>query len=154
MTYEIETRVLPKQPTAVVEATLSVPEISGWLPGVYQEVAAYLGRAHVPMAGPPFAKYAFHDSLVDVEAGFPVTEPIQGEGRVVPSSLSAGPAAVATHYGPYEQLGLAYDAVEVWLREHGLEPNGPHWEVYYTDPQEQPDPARWRTDVIAPFRVS
>lgn len=31
---------------------------------------------------------------------------------------------------------------------------GPHWEVYYTDPNVQPDPTRWRTDVVQPYRTA
>jgi hypothetical protein len=32
-------------------------------------------------------------------------------------------------------------------------PTGVHWEVYYADPAENPGPARWRTDVVIPYRV-
>ena len=30
---------------------------------------------------------------------------------------------------------------------------GPHWEVYYDDPNAEPDPSRWRTDVVVPYSV-
>lgn len=152
MTYEIDIRVLPEQPTAVVRGTMPVADMSTWLPAAYQEIGGYLQRCGAAPAGPPFARYTFRDDLADVEAGFPVTRPVGGAGRVVPSSLPSGPAAVTTHHGPYERLDAAFDAVEAWLKEHGHEAAGPHWEVYYTDPQAEPDPTRWRTDVVRPVR--
>lgn len=120
----------------------------------YQEVMAYLGSAHMTPAGPPYARFSFHDDVVDVEAGFPVSSPVLALGRVTLSSLPGGPAATATHYGRYEDLPAAYEAIAQWLKEHGYEPAGPHWEIYYTDPRTEPDPARWRTDLVAPYRTT
>jgi hypothetical protein len=57
-------------------------------------------------------------------------------------------------WGPYEDVAKAYAACRAWLDDHGLEPAGPHWEVYRTDPSTEPDPARWRTDVVLPFRAA
>jgi effector-binding domain-containing protein len=73
---------------------------------------------------------------------------------MTPSSLPAGPAAVTTHHGPYENLTLAYNAVTDWLRQQDLEAAGPHWEIYYTNSAEQPDPATWRTDLAVPYQPS
>lgn len=154
MAYEIETRVLAKQDTAVVEAVLHGPELPHWLAAVYHDIATYLERIGVEMAGPPFVRYAFRDATIDVQAGFPVVTPVAGEGRIVPSSLPAGPVAITTHYGPYDRLVAAYDAIATWLKEHGYEPAGPHWEIYYTDPNAEPNPTKWRTDLVMPYRAA
>lgn len=151
--YEIESRQLPEQPTAVVRASLPVTGVADWLPQAYQAVVGYLQRSGSGMSGPPIARYTIHDDVMDLEAGFPVPRPIAGEGEVVPSVLPAGPAAVTTHYGRYEDLTAAYGAVVRWLSEHGRSVRGAHWEVYYTDPQREPDPARWRTDVVVPYHA-
>jgi effector-binding domain-containing protein len=45
----------------------------------------------------------------------------------------------------------AYKAVLDWIHSHGFEPAGGHWEVYHTNPIEEPDQARWRTDVVTPY---
>lgn len=150
MSYQVEIQMLPTHATAVVEGRMPVAAIPAWLPRVYQEIVTYLTSVGVGPAGPPFARYTFQDDFVTVQAGFPVAQAVAGEGRVAPSSLPGGPAAVTTHYGPYEGLTAAYDAVEIWLKENGREGSGPPWEVYYTDPQAEPDPAGWRTDVVQP----
>jgi effector-binding domain-containing protein len=152
MRYKIQNLTLTAQPTAVVRASLPADEIGGWLPGAYQEVMTHLAALGVTPAGPPFARLTFRDHTVDVEAGFPVPSLVPSRGRVTPSMLPGGPAAITTHYGPHEDLGVACDAVTGWLKEHGYEADGPHWEVYYTDPQAEPDPARWRTDLVTPYR--
>lgn len=151
--YRIDGQTLVEQATAAVQASLPTDQLGGWLSGAYEAVLAYLAEAGVSPAGPPYARFIFHDDLVDVEAGFPVTTRIPGHARIIASSLPGGPAAVTTHHGPYEHLTAAYDAVAAWLDEHGLRPAGPHWEVYYTDPRTEPDPARWRTDLIQPYQA-
>ncbi|MFI7547898.1 GyrI-like domain-containing protein [Actinoplanes sp. NPDC049599] len=154
MTYHIETRSLTAQPTAVIRSSMPVAQLRGWLAGAYQELDRYLAEQGISAVGPPFARYAFHGAVVDVEAGFPVPGPVPDSGRwVTASRLPAGPVAVAVHEGHYQDLGLAYQAVTGWLKERGLEPAGPHWDVYYTNLAAQPDTATWRTDVVAPYRI-
>jgi effector-binding domain-containing protein len=48
----------------------------------------------------------------------------------------------------------AYQAIEAWVTEHNGVIDGPPWEVYYTDPNVQPDPNSWRTEIIQPYRIS
>lgn len=155
--YEITSRNLAAQPTAVVEATVPVTEISTWLPGVYAEVFEHLRRLGIAPAGPPFARYLLLPEVFEVEAGLPVPESLPdtepGAGRVRRGSLPGGPVAVTTHIGPYERLGEALAAVDSWIEEHDGEPAGAHWEVYFSDPRHEPDPARWRTDVVRPYRA-
>lgn len=152
ITYEITSRDLELQYTAVVRDEMPAAQMATWLPEAYHAVFEYLQRIGVEPAGPPFARFTFLPDTVAVEAGAPVAAEVAGDGRVEPSALPAGPAAVTTHYGRYEDLDKAYDAVVRWLDSHGLAPAGPHWEYYYTDPNAEPDPARWRTDVVFPYR--
>lgn len=151
MDYTISSRTLTEQPTAVRRATLPADQVGSWLADTYAQVAAYLERAGVPMSGPPYARYVFRDHEMEVEAGFPVANPIAGDGQIEPSGLPAGPVVVTTHYGPYEALEEAYKAIMTWMERQGLKPAGAHWEIYFSDPAEEPDSAHWRTDVVAPY---
>jgi effector-binding domain-containing protein len=118
---------------------------------VFAEVGEHLTRTGTSFAGPAFARFTFLGDRVAVEAGFPVLGEIAGEGRVQPSRLPDGPAAVTVHRGRYEDLEQAYVAINEWLSARGGVPRGPHWEYYYTDPRVEPDPARWRTEVVVPY---
>ena len=153
-TYEIETRTLDEQDTAVESATLRVDEIAPWLGKAFQETAEYLARKGAGPVGMPFARYhQLRDDRFEVEAGFPASTPVGGEGDVEPSDLPGGPAAVVVYFGPYEGTEPAYEALLTWVSEHGGEPEGDPWEVYFTDPNENPDPATWRTEMVQPYRL-
>lgn len=152
--YEIETRTLAEQDTAVEYATLPVAEIGPWLERAFTEVAAYLTRKGAGPVGMPFARYhPTSDNRFEVEAGFPSSTPTGGEGDVEPSELPGGTAAMTVHVGPYDAVQPAYEALRAWVREQGGEPAGDAWEVYISDPSLNPDPATWRTEVVLPYSL-
>jgi effector-binding domain-containing protein len=149
----IEMRDLPEQDTAVEVATISVGEIPAFIGRALGEVAGYLQRKGAGPAGMPFARYhRLDDGRFEVEAGFPATTPTSGEGDVEPSELPAGPAAVMTYVGPYDAMEPAYGELLAWVRDRGGEPAGDPWEVYLTDPEAEPDPSTWRTEIVMPYR--
>lgn len=153
-TYEIHPETRPEQPTAVMEGTMTVSEIGSWLGKVYGEVAIVLARQGAFPAGPPFARYnRMGDGEFDIEAGFPVAQPISGADEVNASTLPGGTMAVAMHTGSYDEMEAAYEAVYSWIDSQGGEPVGGPWEVYLTDPQENPDPSGWKTEIVAPYRT-
>ncbi len=152
MVYEVTVEVLPEQPTAVVRGTMTIEEIPAWLGHAYGAVFAHLSAHGRAPAGPPFARYWMGEGKVRIEAGFPVSEPVEDEGEVEASELPGGEAAVTWHVGPYDAMTPAYAALEAWIGDKGASMSGPPWEVYYSDPADEPDAARWRTEIVAPFR--
>lgn len=72
----------------------------------------------------------YKDDVPNVEVGVEVAEPIPDLGRVVPSCLPAGRAAMTTHHGSYGDLGSAHRAVIEWCDRNGLQRVGPRWEIY------------------------
>jgi effector-binding domain-containing protein len=84
------------------------------------------------------------DDVPHVEVGVELTRPCPLTGRVVASSLPAGNVAKTVHWGTYDGLGGAHDAVIGWCRAHGRERAGPRWEVY--GPHSD-DPAEVWTEV-------
>jgi effector-binding domain-containing protein len=102
----------------------------------------------------PFVRtLSFEGDAMDIEVGWPVEDPFVSDGDVSPSTLPGGPTAVASYFGPYEQIGPAYEAIQSWCKEHGYEIVGPPWESYFTDPHEEPDAEKWRTDVHFPVKT-
>lgn len=55
------------------------------------------------------------------------------------------------HSGPYEEEGPALTALYRFVAEQGLEPAGPHTEVYLNDPSRTA-PADLRTELRVPVR--
>jgi effector-binding domain-containing protein len=60
------------------------------------------------------------------------------------TELPSGRAAHVTHIGPYDQMKLAYDAIDAWAPTSSDRITGPSWEVYgdWTD-----DVSKLETDI-------
>ena len=86
-------------------------------------------------------------NAVDVEAGFPVDGPISAAHGVtrVPAGRSWKPCTS----GP-TNVPQTYEEVGAYMNERGLSPSSDMWEVYLSDPEREPDPATWRTQVFWP----
>ena len=152
MEYKVEVKDLEDRYVAAVRVQTTPDRIGQTYGEVLPEVDAEILNAGVRPVGPPFAIYhAYGDDSVDMEAGFPLPEPIPTSGRVVGRELPATLAAVTWHVGPYTKIGEAHRAVEAWIAEQGKEQNGPPWEVYWRGPAEEEDSARWRTEVGYPI---
>lgn len=152
MAQEVVVRRIEPQPVASIRLVTTPAELGARLGEALPEVWACLERQGLHPAGPPFARYlVYGDDEVELDAGFPVSAPAADEGRVVAGELPGGPVAATWHVGPYETLNQTHVAMVYWLREHGHAPAGAPWEIYWTDPEEVPNPDEWRTEVIWPI---
>jgi effector-binding domain-containing protein len=151
-----------EQPYVAIKADVTMEQLSG-LADQLGEVFGWLAGRGVAPAGAPFFRYHVIDmaGLLTVEAGVPVPAPVEGDGRVVAGVLPAGRYGTALHLGPYDGLVGAVDNLLQWADAQGLEwdrssaDDGEHWgcrlEIYLTDPRQQPDPAKWETELA--FRL-
>jgi effector-binding domain-containing protein len=129
------------------------PEIYGWL-----------GAHGIAPAGPPFFRYHVIDMerRLQVEAGVPVSMPIEDDGEIRAGILPAGRFAVMTHTGAPDTLVAATTTLLDWAGARGLSWDvsgtdaGENWgcrlEFYLTDPAEQPDLGKWQTQLA--FRLA
>lgn len=151
--YDIHAEARQAQPTMAATTTLPVEEIGPWLAKTYGAVASVLAAHSAGPSGPPFARYhRLADGRFVIEAGFPVSAVTEGAGDVQPAELPGGSVAITVHTGPYDQMEQAYEALASWVSRHGGELAGDAWEVYFSDPAQQPDPATWRTQIVQPYR--
>jgi hypothetical protein len=75
--------------------------------------------------------------------------PIPGTVRLV--RRPAQRVAWLVHHGPYDDEGPSLAALYAFVAEQGLVPDGPHTEVYVTDPTKVA-PADLRTELRVPVR--
>lgn len=153
MAYEIVVKELEPQPIVSIRTRCHAAEIGATLAAILPEVWAYLRKQNVYPIGPPFTRYhGYTENQVDIEGGMPVARALPGEGRVVAGELPGGTVATTVHLGPYEKLPEAHDALHLWIKENAKETAGPQWELYWTDPGKEPDPAKRRTELIWPIK--
>ena len=148
---QFEIREVPHQHTAVVHLHCRPEAISAAMGESFGKVFAAIGKAGAIPAGPVFARYFdFGREDVDFECGAVVAAPLPGDGEVQAGELGGGEAAVGVHTGPYDTLHETYSAMRAWIAGQGRAPSTVMWEVYLSDPEHEPDPSKWQTEVYWP----
>jgi effector-binding domain-containing protein len=144
MAYEVRLTASAGEPTAVVAASTTWEEFPGRWRSMLDEVWAFLRGPGAGLRGDGHNVMLYLDDVPNVEVGVQVSGPFPASGRVVPSTLPAGEAAMTVHRGPPERIDAAHRAVLDWCAAHGRRVAGPRWEIYgdWGD-----DPAAFETTV-------
>ena len=147
MEYDIRLEQLTSLPLAVVRRRASLPELSKVIPDACGTVWNVVRAQKIPGAGRHVALY--WDCVINLEVGVELEAPFAGHGEVVGSATPAGTVATAVHFGPYNQLPVAHQAIRRWCADHGYALAGPNWEIYGHWIHEWcDDPSKIRTDVF------
>jgi DNA-binding transcriptional MerR regulator len=117
------------------------------------QLAAGLHTAGIDPAGPPRWVYrSMDDDSWTIEACFPISGVESAPVGFTLHRLDGGRAATALHVGPYDELGMAYRELEVWIEKQGLVATGPTFDVYLNDPNEVSSPAELETQIFWPVK--
>ena len=131
---------------------------SGLIPRLHGEVMDYLKTQGVAPDGPPFMRFHVINmpGKMDIELGWPVASALPGDGRVVAGALPAGRYASLIYTGIMNgvagnkalldwgaQQGLVWDN---WSTDVG-DAFGARYESFLTNPDDEPDLAKWETEV-------
>jgi effector-binding domain-containing protein len=157
---EVKLEELAAQPYVGVRATVPVAQLGDSMGERMSVLKQFLGQAGVRPTGSPFVRYySFGEVETDFVLGAPLAEQVEGEGPVSAGELPGGPAVSTWHFGPHDQLGLAYGRIASWIERNEREPDGPSWEVYHwidltAEEEETPpdDPSSWRVQLVQPLK--
>jgi effector-binding domain-containing protein len=149
-----------KQHYVAIQTTAAIKELPTVIPKLHHEVYSWLAKQGVKPSGPPFIKYLIIDMerQLTIELGVPVAKPLHGNGRVRPGVFPAGRYANLTYMGPYDGLVRATADILAWAERKKITwqtrqtRDGELWvsrsEFYITDPKNEPDPKRWKTEIV------
>jgi effector-binding domain-containing protein len=147
------------QPYVGILAEVTMQDFGPAIPRLHGEVFGWLARQGVAPAGPPLIRYYVTDMErgLHVEMGMPVGQPVTGDARIHAGALPAGRYVTTIYRGDYAGLVDATAALLAWAQAHGIvwqtaQVGGQEvWagrvELYHTDPGEEPDPAKWETEL-------
>jgi len=150
MSYTVRVEHVPARPIAVVRRRVRPGELSRVVPEACGLVWKTVKAADVKDAGRQVAVYRNGgDGLLDIEVGVEVGAAFPGRDEVVGSALPAGDVATVTHFGPYQKLGEAHQAIRQWSAATGRTLANTNWELYGHWLEEwNNDPSKIRTDVF------
>src|SRR5262245_7550007 len=147
MDTQVKVKRLPSKQKAAFRGGASVQELATVVPDACGTVWSVLRAQKVAGAGRHVAVY--WGGQINLEVGAEVDSPFAGHGEVVGSATPAGTVATAVHFGPYNRLSEAHQAIRRWFAGHGYALAGPNWEIYgHWIDEWNTDPAKIRTDVF------
>lgn len=152
---KIELRELSEQPALSIRTRTREDDLDRAIGRAINGVADYLRELGERSAGPPFNVRGDVDDedVSELTIGWPTERDLPGREPIESRALPAGRAAWAVFRGPYEELPGAYRAVYEWIRANGHEPEGAPREIYYSDPDETPNPADYVTGIVWPLKT-
>ncbi len=147
-----------EQHYVAIRTQATMQELDTVIPQGLGEVFAWLEKQGVAPAGAPFTRYLVIDmeALLDIEVGVPVATALSGDDRISAGVLPAGRYASLVYTGI--DIGIKANwALLKWGAEKGLvwdtwktekgNAFGARFESFLTNPDEEPDRAKWETEV-------
>ncbi len=119
----------------------------------YGKIMGYLGDDAQNMTGAPFAiihTWDEEDEMADIAVSIPCVSEKSATDEIKKGLSYQGPALRCEYLGPYEGSGIAHEYIHEFAQANGYELTGSPWESYVTDPGQEPDPAKWVTEVYYP----
>lgn len=118
---------------------------------------AVIKKNKLHATGRPIAWYNTNKAPYFFEAGIPVDKkPAKQPANVYSREMGIDSVTIAHFYGNYNQLSLAYEALNDWLKSHKKTLKGKPYEIYIDDPTDKDgkmkDPYKVQTDVVFPWK--
>jgi DNA-binding transcriptional MerR regulator len=151
---KVEFKEVAEQPTLAIRSRTTPEDFDAQISRSINSVADYMSALGAKRAGPPFTITSDpeEDGAFDVVIGWPTAERLPARVPVESLVLPGETVAWAVYRGPYSHLRDAYRALYEWIDEQGYEVDSDPREIYYTDPDEVPDPVDYVTGIVWPVR--
>jgi effector-binding domain-containing protein len=158
MKLDIKILEIPEQHALTIREIANMASIPERIGKIFSDVMTLMSKKGIAPVGAPFAYWhnmnseSMSKGVFDMECGFPISRPVEGEGQIRSSKLPGGKVITAMHVGPYETLAETYGLVQAWIKENGYQVEEDMWETYLTNPCEVPDKSKWMTEIFWPIK--
>lgn len=160
-----EVQHYPAHTTAGINYAVPMgPEFVAAIDEGFGKVAGWLGENGITAIGPTYIRYNVinMEGVMRVEIGWFVDDAIPVEvaaqaGEIVVAESPAGEYVVTRYTGHYDGLMNATAMLIGWAKQTGVQwdawetPEGEafaaRYEIYHSDPAEEPDPEKWVTEL-------
>ena len=133
---------LPRRMVLFKHRVVAQPELPTVLGSTFGELYQRIESSGVAPAGPPFVIY--HNmpepgGRWEIDVCAPVSAPVLAAPAFEFLDMPAGRIVSVLHIGPYDTLGIAYEAIGNFISDQGLEAAGPPREFYFSEPDVPPE---------------
>ena len=151
-TFQIEISELSPFNFLSIREKVSPEEISAKMGEMYGKIMSIIQKNNLETTGMPYSVYyEMDETQIDVECGIPVTEVIEINEPFKSGTQNALNYAMLQYFGNYNQLENGHAQLQEWIKTHKFRLNGSPIEVYVTDPQDEPSPEKWQTNIYYPI---
>jgi len=134
---------------------LTKPETIGPTFGeVYGKIGTYMATNKIEAAGMPMSVTL---EISDTEWNDNVAIPCNADaatpsGDIIVGTTMGGKTLKGIHLGDYNKLPESHAQMMAYMKYKSLEFSGDGYEVYETDPTNEPDTAKWQTILFYPLK--
>jgi effector-binding domain-containing protein len=150
-----DTLAVKKIVLCMKDSAASMDRVGMKLGAIYGgKLAKCIKDGKLAVLGAPMAWYKTQKAPYFFEAGMPVDKaPAKLPPGVFVKELPAGNVMIARYFGPYDMMGMAYEAAADRMKSGKIPADGAPYEVYIGDPVVQKDPYKVQTDVVFPVKL-
>ena len=144
--YNIREWEFPGMKYAGIRTKISFLEMQDFFAESYAKLGQTIGKK---ITGAPVGIYFSWDMqtmTTDMAAAFPVKKAVKAEG-IEMIEIPRQTTYMIEYTGPYSASEYAHYALDYHIRGKGLKCGAPVMEEYITDPQAEPDSAKWQTNI-------
>lgn len=148
--YQVKEILWPERAYIIKRAVVPFDKLSGFFNEQYKFLYDALRKQEIRMPEVASAFYfnideAKKETEVAAAVQLPDTKTeVEGFEKFV---LPSGKRITTTYFGKYEEMMPAYQELENYLKEKGFT-RELYIEEYFSDPEKEKDPAKWRTDIF------
>jgi effector-binding domain-containing protein len=151
MRDDIMMLAVPEQPVISIRGRTTQEDLPAFIGRSFGDIYAHLGLLGVIGNGRPFVIYhGFSSGQIEAEVCVPVSREVSATGRIQTRILPACTVARTVHVGPYDDIGLAYAALNDWIDERRCSVAGAYRERYLVGIDDGVAPAGYRTEIDVP----
>lgn len=156
--YEVEVKEVVSKPFFYIKDRIAISEMSSEFFGMrFGKIMGHLGADAANVTEPPFAIFHEWDETsgeTEVSVGIASAADKPANEDIERGMTYGGLTMMISYRGPYEGTGDAHNYMHKHIAASDYDFAGVPWEVYVTDPADEPDPAEWITEIYYPVSLA
>ncbi len=151
--FEIIDFEAPSRILLSVRDTASPASLNSKLASMYNKISIFLKTRNLSPTGNPTTIYHnFATQIFDIEACIPVANKVITPVGMFCVETGVQKTVMVKYFGSNNSIYGAYEAIQTYINDKGLQVTGPSWEEYISDPTRETDSGQWQTNIYFPVK--